>query len=109
MVRQMDEDGRPMDGKPILPGDVFVTSTGRITTPYPAYKMTSERSTRKAIKDGNRWIMQNALDEALARGDGFNARPFEAFLDTSSQADRESALLYVFESRPIMQVQRIAA
>lgn len=96
MIRRMDDEGRPFDRMPIKPGDVFLTATGRITAPYPAYRLISERGASKAIKDGHIWLMQNALDEALSRNDSFNARPFEALLNYSSQADREGALLYLF-------------
>ena len=34
-VREMTEEGRAKDGKPIIGGDKFRTSSGRETTPYP--------------------------------------------------------------------------
>lgn len=42
----------------------------------------------------------NALDEATARGDEFNALQFRANLDKPQQADKDSAEEYLFGQQP---------
>jgi hypothetical protein len=67
--RGMNFEGKPTDGKPINSGDVFRTSSGRATTPYPK---------QKAEKFATQWLIDNAVAEAEARGDDFNARVFKS-------------------------------
>ena len=90
-ARSMTEEGRVTDGEPIYPGDVFRTTTGRVTTPYPKAK--------KEIAASD-WLIANALAEAQSRGDTHNARIFAAtkpLRDGSlTPADRDSLLLYTF-------------
>ena len=78
-------------------GEVYLTSTGRETTPVPKIGATSERKTINAVKRVEGWLMQNALDEARSRGDDFNARMFEQNLAKPSQSDKDSAELYLFD------------
>lgn len=73
--RTLDEDGRVSDGLGgILPGDTFTTATGRQTTPYPKYSTT--RVTKAETKKQDQWLIDNAIAEAEARGDDFNATVF---------------------------------
>lgn len=67
--RAMTHEGRAVDGRPINGGDVFATASGRVTTPYP---------TQKSEKYATQWLIDNAVAEAQARGDDFNARAFAA-------------------------------
>lgn len=94
-VRTLNEDGRATDGKPIMPGDVFATLSGRQTTAYP--KQTGQRY-------ASQWLIENALAEAQARGDDFNASTFgntKPMKDgTLATADRESMLMYLFGEQP---------
>jgi soluble lytic murein transglycosylase-like protein len=95
LPREMDEDGRAKDGKPINPGDVFKTLSGRETSPYP--KQKSERY-------ASEWLIENAASEAESRGDKFNSRTFRATKPNKSggltTADRESMLMYLFGQQP---------
>jgi hypothetical protein len=95
LPREMDEDGRAKDGKPINPGDVFKTLSGRETSPYP--KQKSERY-------ASEWLIENAASEAESRGDKFNSRTFRATKPNKSggltTADRESMLMYLFGYQP---------
>lgn len=80
-------------------GQVVTTASGRETTPFPQVK-TGTRNTGLTLKQVDRWLMTNAYNEAVSRGDDFNARQFK---DTSNiqQADKDSAELYLFgESQP---------
>lgn len=94
-IRQMTEEGRAKDGGPIMPGDVFQTSSGRQTTPYP--KQKSERY-------ASQWLIDNATAEAQSRGDNFNERQFESTTllkgGVLTAADRESMLEYLFGEQP---------
>ncbi len=93
--REMGEGGRPKDGKPILPGDVFRTLSGRETTPYPK---------QKGEKYASQWLIDNAVAEAESRGDKFNARQFAAVTllkgGQLTPADIDSMQMYLFEQQP---------
>lgn len=102
-ARRMEptEEGRPADGKPIIPGDRFLTNTGRETTPYPKYSGATNRQTINAEKKAQLWLMENAIAEAESRGDDFNLRTFRNELEDARkgklpQASKDSATLYVF-------------
>lgn len=90
-VRGMTEEGRAKDGKPIIGGDKFRTSSGRETTPYPH---------QKSEKYASQWLIDNATAEAEARGDDFNAPIFRrtTLLKNGrlTDADRDSMLMYLF-------------
>tara|TARA_R110000868_G_scaffold64854_5_gene194632 strand:- start:9002 stop:13909 length:4908 start_codon:yes stop_codon:yes gene_type:complete len=72
--RAIDNEGRPIDGNPIIPGDVFSTSSGRTTTPYPKY--STKRPTLRDDTVANQWLIDNAISEAKARNDNFNKTVF---------------------------------
>ena len=91
----MTIEGRRKDGGPIMPGHQFVTSSGRLTTPYP--KQKSERY-------ASQWLIDNAVDEAKSRGDRFNSTIFASYKPlkdgTLSTADREGMLMYLYGEQP---------
>lgn len=78
-------------------GESVTTNTGRTTSPFPTIALGSPRRVNLTVENVKKWLMQNALDEALARGDEFNARQFEANLKRASQADLDSAESYLFD------------
>lgn len=84
-------------GMKLAPGEVVLTNTNRETTPFPKVDAGTDRKAAASIKRVDNWLMQNALDEARARGDDFNARTFEANLAKPSQADKDSAEHYLFD------------
>lgn len=92
---EMTIEGRRKDGGPIMPGHQFVTSSGRLTTPYP--KQKSERY-------ASQWLIDNAVDEAKSRGDRFNSTIFASYKPlkdgTLSTADREGMLMYLYGEQP---------
>lgn len=93
--READHTGKPKDGNPVMPGDTFRTSSGRITTAYPK---------QQGAKYASQWLINNAVMEAESRGDSFNMRAFKAtspFKDgTLATADQESMLEYLFGQQP---------
>lgn len=93
--REMTDEGRAKDGQPINGGDVFLTSSGRSTTPYPKQKQE---------KYASQWLIDNAVAEAESRGDSFNAAPFKATNPGKNgsliMADREGMLMYLFGEQP---------
>jgi hypothetical protein len=48
------------------------------------------------LKAVDRWLLQNAIDEARARRDDFARLQFELALDGPSQSDKDGAELYLF-------------
>ena len=93
--RTMGEDGRPSDGKPVMPGDKYKTTTGRETTPYPS---------QKGEKYASQWLIDNAIAEAKSRGDNFNATVFSGEKPLKrgelAPASRDSMLMYLFGQQP---------
>ena len=91
-------------GGKLAAGEVVTTATGRQTTPFPKVDASSERKLANSNKRAERWLMENALAEAEARGDNFNARSFRANLDKPQQADKDSAEQYLFgdEQPPVV-------
>lgn len=85
-------------GMKLTSGQVVRTYTGRLTTPFPAFKA---KITAKLLKAVDAWLMANALAEVTARGDRFNALWLAQALDKPSQADKDSAELLLFAFNPI--------
>lgn len=88
-------------GGKLAAGEVVTTATGRSTTPFPALKWDTKRKAINTTKAVDRWLMQNAHDEAAARGDDFARRQFEQNLDKPQQADKDLAEEYLFGTAPI--------
>lgn len=77
-------------------GDIVLTVSGRQTTPFPKVAVDTDRKVTNTLRRVEQWLMQNAIDEARARGDAFNARIFEHTLDRPSPSDKDSAEEYLF-------------
>lgn len=77
-------------------GEVVRTASGRHTSPFPKINTGNERRSANTLKRVDQWLIQNALDEAIARGDGFNAIQFTACLEKPQQADKDAAEEYLF-------------
>ncbi len=78
-------------GMMLSSGQVVTTQTGRETTPFP-----NVRKSNATTKAGDQWLMQNAIDEAVSRGDKFNERQFKADLNNPQQAGKDAAEEYLF-------------
>lgn len=82
----------------ILPGDVFITLSGRHTTPYPKYNPKATKGqAAKENKAALQWLKDNAIAEAQAKGDRFNLRQFEGLnVNNWSPVDGYQVGLYLF-------------
>lgn len=89
-------------GGRIAEGEVVKTSSGRSTTPFPKIDTDTERKSGNTLRRVDQWLIQNALDEATARGDDFNALLFKAALGKPQQADKDSAEQYLFGQQPVV-------
>lgn len=87
-------------GMKLCQGERVLTISGRLTTPFPEVGFETERKAPATLKRVDGWLIQNALAEAQARGDSFNALSFRASLDCPQQADKDSAEQYLFEAQP---------
>jgi len=87
-------------GIKLAEGEVVLTSSGRLTTPFPKLGFDSDRKASNTLKRVDQWLMENALAEAEARGDGFNTLQFRACLTTPQQCDKDSAEEYLFGNQP---------
>ncbi|MPQ69453.1 hypothetical protein [Pseudomonas sp. MWU12-2323] len=81
-------------------GEVVRTSSGRTTSPFPKIETGNERKAGNSVKRTEQWLMENALAEAQARGDGFIALQFKASLDKPQRADKDAAEEYLFGHQP---------
>lgn len=79
-------------------GDVATTTSGRSTSPFPKIDLDSNRKATNTLKRVQLWLIENAISEATARGDGFNRRGFETALKSPSPADLDCAELYLFDA-----------
>jgi len=94
--RTADETGRVSDGKGgIKSGEVFKTSSGRMTTPFPK---------QKGQKYLTQWIIDNAVAEAESRGDKWNASIFKNTTQLKggnlTTADNDSMHMYLYGEQP---------
>lgn len=76
-------------------GEIVLTATGRETTPFPRVDLGTNRRAQNTLRRVDRWLMQNALDEAIERCDRFNARQFSLHLNKPSPSDKDSAEIYL--------------
>ena len=77
-------------------GEVRKTLSGRTTTPFPKINFKSNRSTTLTLTRTKNWLMQNALDEAIANKNRLAELNFRHNLTNPQQADLDSAHLYLF-------------
>ncbi|MGH2340629.1 PLxRFG domain-containing protein [Segnochrobactraceae bacterium EtOH-i3] len=84
-------------GDMLAAGDRVLTATGRPTGPFPKVDMSTDRRTRNTLKRIEEWLMDNAADEAKARGDEMNERIFRTSRQKPSMADKYAAEAYLFD------------
>lgn len=87
-------------GDKLESGQVGLTKTGRKTTPFPKVNVRTNVGATRTLKAVDRWLMENALAEAISRGDEFNQRQFHAAAKNPQQADKDSAEEYLFGDSP---------
>jgi hypothetical protein len=83
-------------GCKLAAGEVVLTSTGAMTTPFPKIDLTTNRKAQNTVANVDAWLIQNAIEEAKRRVDRFNLRQFEGITRKPSQSDKDSAELYLF-------------
>lgn len=88
-----------VNAEALHPGDVFLTTSGRHTTPFP--KHSASQSKAQATKDEKKlrqWLKENAIQEARSRQDRFNLLKWE-HLDPNnwSPSDYDLTNLYLFD------------
>ncbi len=106
IVRETNEEGIPLDNKPILAGDTFKTSSGGVTIGYPRMVKTQVRKNK--IKE-NQWLKDSVIDEAKRRNDKFNLAQAQAMdVKNMPQAVVDGGLLYLF-GKPTKAVKSILA
>jgi hypothetical protein len=90
-------------GMMVAAGEQVLTATGRKTSPFPKVDTGNDRKSSNTLRRVDRWLLQNALDEAQSRSDEFNARQFQQALESRkpTQSDKDGAEEYLFgEDRP---------
>lgn len=102
MSREPSKIRRGQIGDKMTPGEVVLTASGRQTTPFPRFSLNSNRGAQAGVRAVDRWLLENATAEARARGDEFNAKPFEADAELKSipQASKDAAEEYLFGEQP---------
>ena len=83
-------------GCKLASGEIVLTSTGAQTTPFPKVDLTTNRKAQNTVAKVDAWLVQNAIEEAKRRRDQFNLRQFEGIGRRPSQADKDSAEIYLF-------------
>lgn len=82
-------------------GQVVLTTTGRMTTPFPKVDSSTNKKVTRTVKCVDEWLVENARLEAVARADKFNTLIFSGMLKSFiSSADKLSAEYYLFEFYP---------
>lgn len=79
-------------------GDQMITISGRLSSPFPNLSF-GKIATGRTLKSVERWLCENALEEARSRGDTFNEVVFESELKSVGrlpQASKDSMELYLF-------------
>ena len=105
-------------------GEVFLTTSGRPTTAFPRFDEASLSTSRKAtnvLYKSHVWLVENALQEALARGDRHMESAFRHLLRDRtkggkgarsarelmfSPTDLDAAELYLFDPDFLLPVPR---
>lgn len=88
-------------GDKLSPGEQVLTSTGRSTSPFPQFSVKSKGEATKAVKNIDKWIRENAIEEAKSRGDEHNQRMFEGEKESGfPPASKDAMEDYLFGERP---------
>lgn len=77
-------------------GDTVKTLSGRTTTPFPKINLKTNRGCINSLKKSNKWLMENALAEAINNKNRLAELDFRHNSENPSQADLNTAHLYLF-------------
>jgi hypothetical protein len=84
-------------GVKLASNQIVTTQSGRVTTLFPRVNFETPRKAVNTCKAVDQWLISNALQEAIARGDRFNELQFQAIsLLSPSESDKDSAEEYLF-------------
>lgn len=96
--------GEPRRGKVgdmLSAGEVVTTSSGRQTTPFPNIDTSSDRKAQNTVKRVDKWLHENAVEEARSRGDDFNLTQFQSEDPANlPPASKDSMEEYLFGEQP---------
>jgi hypothetical protein len=92
---------RGIIGDMLTSGEVVQTSSGRSTTPFPKIALDTKRKLSMTLRKAEEWLQSNALAEAEARGDEFNAQQFRNEKPGKMpKATKDSMEEYLFGEQP---------
>lgn len=77
-------------------GETARTLSGRQTTPFPKVNLNTNRGCAATVKKVNKWLMENALDEAIYLRNRLAELDFRHNSKNPSPADIEAANYYLF-------------
>ncbi|MRD49684.1 hypothetical protein GHT07_20635 [Caenimonas koreensis DSM 17982] len=95
-------------GMLLATGEVVLTATGRMTSPFPPVRLGTSRAVTSTVRAAAAWLLHNAAEEALARGNLFARRQFLLALRSPRQADTDSAECFLFTPRDNMPTGQVA-
>ncbi len=88
-------------GGKLAAGEVVLTSSGRPTTPFPPFNLSTGRKATNSVRNVDAWLHQNAIDEAKSRGDDYNLTMFSGeSAKNLPQASKDSMEQYLFGEQP---------
>jgi len=88
-------------GGMLTAGESVLTSSGRTTTPFPKLAFGTNRKATATVKRVDAWLRDNAIAEAEARGDTFNAPIFRHSNPVAMQvAEKDGMEEYLFGEQP---------
>lgn len=83
-------------GMKLASGDVVLTKSGNVTSPFPQINLSSSRKSLNTLKRVDAWLMLNAFHEALRDKNSLAAYDFEKNMVKPSEADKLCAEIYLF-------------
>lgn len=88
-------------GDMLADGESVLTASGRKTTPFPKLGFGSDRKTQNTVRRVDAWLHENAVAEAEARGDDYNATIFKGENPAKlPPASKDAMEEYLFGEQP---------
>ncbi len=89
--------GVPLPGRLLDTGGVANSQSGRKLAPFPRVDVSTDRKAKNTLRRVHKWLLNEAISEARARGDDFNETAFSG-LDAArlSSGDVSDLNLYLF-------------
>jgi hypothetical protein len=80
----------------LVAGETVKTLSGRLTTPFPKLNLKTNRGCAITLKKVNKWLMENALAEAIHNKNRLAELDFKHNIENPSQSDLDLAHYYLF-------------